>query len=67
LCVFHVLKDINTHVFDALRRLRRTLAQKRGPKRRRGRPSKAQQRARARQGKTKKEHAYFTSSGSIAT
>ncbi len=58
LCVFHVLKDINTHVFDALRRLRRRLAQKGGRKRRRGRPSKAQKQARARQGKTKKEQAY---------
>jgi hypothetical protein len=59
LCVFHVIKDINAGVFDALRRLRRKLAQKRGPKRRRGRPSKAQQRTRARQGKTKKEQAHF--------
>jgi hypothetical protein len=59
LCVFHVIKDINECVFDALRRLRRQLAQKRGPKRRRGRPSQAQQRARIRQGKTKKEQAYF--------
>jgi hypothetical protein len=59
LCVFHVIKDINAHVFDALRRLRRTLAQKRGRKRRRGRPSKNQQRDRKRQGKTKKEQAYF--------
>ena len=58
LCVFHVLKDINTHVFDALRRLRRKLAQKGGRKRRRGRPSKAQKRARARHGKTKKERAH---------
>src|SRR6266545_2771519 len=59
LCVFHVIKDINTHVFDALRRLRRTFAQKRGRKRRRGRPSKTQQRTRARQGKTRKEQGYF--------
>lgn len=59
LCVFHVIKDINTAVFDALRRLRRKLAQKRGPKRRRGRPSKAQQRTRTRRGQTKKEQAYF--------
>jgi hypothetical protein len=59
LCVFHVIKDINTHVFDALRRLRRKLAQKRGRKRRRGRPSKSQKRARIRQGKTKKEQANF--------
>lgn len=59
LCVFHVIKDINAHVFDALRRLRRKLAQQRGRKRRRGRPSKNQQRDRKRQGKTKKEQAYF--------
>lgn len=59
LCVFHVIKDINAHVFDALRRFRRKLAQKRGRKRRRGRPSKNQQRDRKRQGKTKKEQAYF--------
>jgi hypothetical protein len=59
LCVFHVIKDINTHVFDALRRLRRKLAQKRGPKRRRGRPSKNRQRVRKRQGPTKKEQAHF--------
>jgi hypothetical protein len=59
LCVFHVIKDINAHVFDALRRLRRKLAQKRGRKRGRGRPSKNQQRYRKRQGKTKKEQAYF--------
>lgn len=58
LCVFHVIKDINAHVFDALRRLRRQHAAKRGRKRGRGRPSKTQQRAR-RQGKTKKEQAYF--------
>lgn len=59
LCVFHVIKDINGHVFDALRRLRRKLAQKRGRKRGRGRPSKNQQRNRKRQGETKKEQAYF--------
>jgi hypothetical protein len=59
LCVFHVIKDINAHVFDALRRLRRRLAQKRGPKRRRGRPTKNQQRNRKRQGLTKKEQAQF--------
>jgi transposase-like protein len=59
LCVFHVLKDINEHVFDALRRLRQRLARQGKRKRRRGRPSKAQQRARARSGKTKKDQAYF--------
>jgi transposase-like protein len=59
LCVFHVLKDINGHVFDALRQLRRKLARQRGRKRRRGRPSKAQRRARARRGRTKKTQAHF--------
>ena len=59
LCVFHVLKDINEHVFDALRRLRRQLGRQHRRKRRRGRPSRAQRRARARAGKTKKEQAYF--------
>lgn len=59
LCVFHVLADINTHLFDALRRLRRQLAKKDGRKRRRGRPTKKQQRHRKRQGPTKKDQAYF--------
>jgi transposase-like protein len=60
LCVFHVLKDINAHVLDALRRLRRRLAQQdKRHRRRRGRLSKAQQRARARRGASKKEQAYF--------
>lgn len=59
LCVFHVLKDINEHVFDALRRLRQRLARQGKRPRRRGRPSKAQKRARARYGKSKKEEAYF--------
>jgi len=59
LCVFHVIKDINDCVFDALRRLRRRLAGQSKRKRGRGRPSKAQKRARARRGATKKEQAYF--------
>jgi len=59
LCVFHVIKDINDCVMDALRRLRRRLAGRSKRKRGRGRPTKAQKRARARYGKTKKEQAYF--------
>jgi hypothetical protein len=59
LCVFHVLKDINAPVFDALRRLRKRLAQRVKRSRRRGRPTKAQKRARARYGTTNKEQAYF--------
>jgi transposase len=59
LCVFHVLKDINDCVFDALRRLRRRHAQSGGRKRRRGRRSKAQQRARVRSGPTRKDQSHF--------
>jgi Transposase len=59
LCVFHVLKDINDCVFDALRRLRRNLGRQRGRKRKRGRPTKAQKRAQARRGHTKKQQAHF--------
>jgi hypothetical protein len=59
LCIFHVLKDINEHVLDALRRRTRAHGRRRGRKPRRGRLSKAQQRARARRGATKKEQAYF--------
>jgi Transposase len=59
LCIFHVLKDINACVFDALRVLRRRLArQGRGPGRR-GRRTKAQQRARAHRGATKKDQAHY--------
>jgi transposase-like protein len=60
LCVFHVIKDINECVLDAVRRLRRRLAQQgKRKKKRRGRLSKVQKRARARQGATKKDEAYF--------
>jgi transposase-like protein len=59
LCVFHVLKDINEQVFDSLRRQRQKLARQGKRKRRRGRLSKAQKRARVRYGQTKKEQAYF--------
>jgi transposase-like protein len=59
LCVFHVIKDINECVLDAVRRLRRRHAKTGGRKRRRGRRTKAQKRADARQGTTRKEQAYF--------
>lgn len=59
LCIFHVLQDINDCVFDALRRLRRNMARQSKRQRRRGRPTKAQKRARARRGNTKKDQAYF--------
>src|SRR5207244_8891645 len=59
LCVFHVIKEINECVLDALRRLRRQLAAQGKPKRRRGRLSRAQKQARKRYGATKRERAYF--------
>lgn len=60
LCVFHVLRDLNACVLDAVRRLRRRHAAKStGRPRRRGRPRKSQQGARARRGVTKKDQAYF--------
>jgi hypothetical protein len=59
LCVFHVLKEINQCVFDALRRLRRRHAQAGGGKRRRGRRRKGQARARAGSGPTRKEQSHF--------
>jgi transposase-like protein len=59
LCVFHVIKEINECVLDAVRRLRRRHAQTGGRKRKRGRRTKAQKRACARQAATRKEQAYF--------
>lgn len=59
LCVFHVIKEINECVLDALRRLRRQLAGRGRRKGRHGRLSKRQRRARARAAKSKKEQAYF--------
>lgn len=42
LCIFHVMQDITGHVLDAVKRMRRTMAQrgKRGRRRKRGRPKK---------------------------
>ena len=61
LCVFHLLKDINDWVLQAVRRLARALKRRgnAGRKRRRGRPSKVQQAARAAAGPTLKEKAGF--------
>jgi hypothetical protein len=59
LCLFHVLKDINQRVLDAVRRLRRKLARPSKGKRRRGRLSKSQKRARARSAATKRQQAHF--------
>ena len=58
LCVFHVLQDINGHVLDAVKRLRRALKRRgqRGRKRGRGRPKKS---ARKRRGLTLEDKANF--------
>jgi Transposase len=61
LCVFHILKDINELLVKAVRRLAYGLARRghAGRKRQRGRPSKAQQAARAAAGPTLKDKASF--------
>lgn len=61
LCVFHLLKEINDLVLAAVRRLAHALRRRgnAGRKRRRGRPSKQQQAARAALGPTLKEKAGF--------
>jgi transposase-like protein len=61
LCVFHVIKDINKSVLDAVRRLRSAMGRrgKAGRKKKRGRKgAKAKSRA-ARRGLTVKEKAHF--------
>jgi hypothetical protein len=61
LCVFHVLQDVTKKVLDGVRRLRLKQARrgKGGRKRKRGRPSKEQQKRRQRRGPTNKEKAAF--------
>jgi Transposase len=61
LCVFHILKDINKLIVAGVRRLARAMGRRgnAGRKRQRGRPSKAQQTARAASGPTLKEKASF--------
>jgi transposase-like protein len=59
LCVFHVLKDLNGHVLDAVRRLRREMQRRgrRGRKRQPGRPKKGT--ARQRRQRTLQDKAHF--------
>ena len=61
LCVFHILKDINDLIVAGVRRLARALGRRgnAGRKRKRGRPSQAQQAARAAAGPTLKEKSGF--------
>jgi Transposase len=61
LCVFHIIKDVNDLILKGVRRLARAMARRgnAGRKRKRGRPSKTQQAARAAAGPTLKQKAAF--------
>src|SRR3954453_22864230 len=61
LCVFHVIKDINELVLDAVRRLRTAMGRrgKAGRKKKRGRKTKRAQAAAARRGPSAKQKAHF--------
>jgi transposase-like protein len=61
LCVFHVMQDLNKLILDAVRRLRTRLGRQgcKGRRRKRGRPSKAEKRRRAKQGQSLKEKSKF--------
>src|SRR5512135_2310377 len=61
LCVFHVIKDINGLILDAVRRLKGAMARrgKAGRKKKRGRKSRRAKAAAARRGPSVKEKAHF--------
>jgi hypothetical protein len=61
LCVFHVIKDINTLILDAVRRMRTAMTRrgKAGRKKKRGRKGAKSKAAAARRGLTVKEKASF--------
>jgi transposase-like protein len=61
LCVFHVIKDINELILDAVRRMKKAMSRrgKGGRKKKRGRKSRKAKAAAARRGMTVKEKAYF--------
>ena len=61
LCVFHVIKDINKLILDAVRRVQKAMSRrgKGGRKKKRGRKSRKAKAAAARRGMTVKEKAYF--------
>jgi ssDNA-binding Zn-finger/Zn-ribbon topoisomerase 1 len=61
LCVFHVIKDINKSILDAVRRLRKAMNRrgKAGRKKKRGRKGKKAKAAVARRGLTVKAKAHF--------
>ena len=61
LCVFHVMQDLNKLILDAVRRLRTRLGRqgRKGRRRQRGRPTKAEKRRRAKQGRSLQEKSKF--------
>src|SRR4029077_13421971 len=61
LCVFHVIKDINKLILDAVRRMRTAMNRrgKAGRKKKRGRKGAKSRAAAARRGMTVKEKAHF--------
>ena len=61
LCVFHVIKDINELILDAVRRLRGQMARRgnKGRRKRRGRPRRRAKAAARRRGLTVKQKAHF--------
>ena len=61
LCVFHVIKDINKLILDAVRRMRKAMSRrgKAGRKKKRGRKGRKAKAAAARRGMTVKEKAHF--------
>jgi len=61
LCVFHVIKDINKVILDAVRRMRTTMSRrgKAGRKKKRGRKGAKSKATAARRGMTLKEKAHF--------
>ena len=61
MCVFHVIKDINKLILDAVRRMKKAMSRrgKGGRKKKPGRKSRKAKAAAARRGMTVKEKAYF--------
>jgi hypothetical protein len=61
LCVFHVIKEVNTLLLDGVRAIKNRLKRQgnTGRQKSRGRPSKKAQQQRQRQGRTKKAQATF--------
>ena len=69
LCVFHVIKDINKLILDAVRRMKKAMSRrgKGGRKKKRGRKSRKAKAAAARRGPTVKEKANFGDSSPNTT